>query len=73
METYFFKFYYKYSDEPYKAYVRIVKLSFAKSSARDYNSIRARLKYVLDFKLNPDYILIFKNGKYEYLSKEGLQ
>lgn len=72
METYFFKFYYKYSDEPYKAYVRIVKLSFAKSSARDYNTIRARLKCLLGFKLNPDYILIFNNVEYNYLNKKGL-
>lgn len=72
METYYFKFYHVYREDPYKAYVRVVKLSFAKSSARDYNTIRARLKCVLGFKLNPTKLLVFKDGKYEYLSKEGL-
>lgn len=68
----FFKFYHVYKEEPYKAYVRVIKLSFAKSSARDYNTIRARLKCDLGFKLNPTKLLVFKDGKYEYLSKEGL-
>lgn len=72
METYYFKFYHVYRDNPYKAYVRVIKLSFAKYSARDYNTIRARLKCDLGFKLNPTKILVFKDGKYDYLSKKGL-
>lgn len=68
----FFQVLSRYRDEPYKAYVRVIKLSFAKSSARDYNTIRARLKCDLGFKLNPTKLLVFKDGKYEYLSKDGL-
>lgn len=40
--------------------------------AREYNTIRARLKCDLGFKLNLTKLLVFKDGKYEYLSKEGL-
>lgn len=65
------KFFHHY-DGINKRAENIQTLTFSKSSAKDYKTILARLKFELDFNLNPHEILVFKNGKYEYLGKEGL-
>lgn len=85
METVTFKLIYKCIKHPlgkkfFQRYYGSTKraenvqtLTFSKSSARDYKTILARLKLELGLNLNPHEILVFKDGGYSYLSKEGLQ
>lgn len=47
----------------------VVKLSFSKSSARDYKTILARLKTELGFNVNPAYVLIWLDSYYDYLER----
>ena len=84
METVTFKLIYKWSKYPlgkkfFQRYYESTKraenvqtLIFSKSSAIDYKTILARLKLELGLNLNPHEILVFKDGGYSYLSKEGL-
>nr|DAR65559.1 MAG TPA: hypothetical protein [Caudoviricetes sp.] len=47
----------------------IVNLKFTRSSARDYNTILARLKTELGLHINPAYVLICIDGSYDYLER----
>lgn len=61
-----------YYDELNKRAEKIQVLTFSKSSARDYKTILARLKFELGLKVNPAEILVYKGGEYNYLNKKGL-